>query len=69
MDALNIIKNSTEPTITAQEAAQVLHCNPQSLRDAAHNDAARAQLGFPTIVVGTRVLIPRQQFLAFLGEV
>lgn len=67
-NALTTIKNLSEPTITAQVAAQVLRCNPQSLRDAARDDKARAQLGFPTIVIGSRVVIPRQKFLEFLGE-
>lgn len=67
-NALAIIKDSSEPTLTAQEAAAVLRCNPQSLREAARDEKTRAKLGFPVVVIGTRVLIPRQKFLEFLGE-
>lgn len=68
MDAIDTIKKSSSPTITAQEAAAVLRCNPQSLRDAARDEKTRTSLGFPVVVIGARILIPRQKFLEFLGE-
>lgn len=50
--------------ITPQVASQVLHCNPQFIRVVAHREPER--LGFPTIVMGSRVKIPRLAFIRFL---
>lgn len=50
--------------MTAGEVARVLGVHPQTVRDQAHTDP-RA-LGFPVIVVGSRVLIPRKPFINFI---
>lgn len=46
------------------EAARLLHCDPQLLREQAHRDP-RA-LGFPVVVIGRRVRIPRAAFMDYL---
>ena len=54
---------SSAPTITAAEAARVLHCAPYLLNLKARNGA----LPFPAFFVGNRLKIPRLPFLRFLG--
>jgi hypothetical protein len=51
--------------LTAAEAAKLLGCNPQSLRVQARTEPRL--LGFPVVVVGTRLLIPKKPFLEHLG--
>lgn len=51
-------------TISPSEAAEIIGCNPQFIRIQARQD--RKALGFPVIVMGHRVRIPRRAFLAFL---
>lgn len=58
------IKAMSVATITPAEAAKVLGCNPNSIRQAARRRPEL--LGFPVIVMGNRVLIPRIPFLNFL---
>ena len=61
---LTEIRDSKALFLTAAEVAPVLGCDPQSIRVQAHADPRK--LGFPTIVVGRRVYIPRQGFIAFI---
>ena len=49
--------------LTAADVAPVLGCDPQSIRVQAHT--APRKLGFPVVVTGRRVRIPRQGFIAF----
>ena len=57
----------TRETISPCEASEIIGCNPQVLRIQARQ--APQALGFPVIVMGTRVRIPRRAFLACLrGE-
>jgi len=56
-------------TISPTEAARYISCKPYSLTLAARDPDARAALGFPVIVMGNRVRIPRIPFLKFLGLV
>ena len=51
--------------LIASEAAKILGCSPQLLRDTAHNNPSG--LGFPVVVVGKRVLIPKLPFYKYLG--
>lgn len=60
------IKASGKSYLTAADVAPVLGCDPHSIRVAAHQRPEL--LGFPVIVIGSRVKIPRIPFLIFLGE-
>lgn len=61
---LNEIRSMTKETLPPGIVAEVLGCNPQTIRLTAR--MAPERLGFPTIVMGSRVLIPRQAFLQFM---
>lgn len=61
---LSEIKQSTKPFLTAAEVAEVLQCDPQLLRWQAKN--APCRLGFPVVVIKSRVKIPRQAFINFM---
>ena len=50
--------------ITPTEAASVLDCAPQRLRDQAHRNPA--SLGFPVIIMGRKIRIPKEPFIAFM---
>lgn len=47
------------------DVASIFHCDPQCIRVQAQRDPAK--LGFPVIVQGLRVRIPRIPFLRFIG--
>lgn len=51
--------------LTADQIAGVLGSDPQTIRTAARVDPQR--LGFPVIVIGSRVKIPRVPFLRYMG--
>lgn len=51
--------------LTADQIAGVLGSDPQTIRTAARADPQR--LGFPVIVIGSRVKIPRVPFLRYMG--
>lgn len=63
---LEQIKTSEKPFLLATDVAPLLGCNPHFIRRAAHD--APELLGFDVSVLGSRVLIPRKPFLAFIGE-
>ena len=56
---------STTPMLRPADVAPIIGCDPQWVRDTAKSNPAA--LGFPIIVVGTRVEIPRIPFLRFMG--
>ena len=58
---LDEIRNSTKDVLTPADIAPVLGVDPQSIRKADIVD-----LGFPVCRIGTRTLIPRKPFLAFM---
>ena len=58
------IESMTKDTINCTTAASVLGCNPQLLRIQARE--CPQALGFPVIVVGKRVKIPRRAFIAYM---
>ena len=58
---LEEIRNSTKDVLTPADIAPVLGVDPQSIRKADLVD-----LGFPVCRIGTRTLIPRKPFLAFM---
>lgn len=64
MTPLEIIKNMDSVTITPAVAASVLRINPHSIRVAAHREPQ--SIGFPVIIIGSRVLIPRLPFIEFV---
>lgn len=65
MDLLKELTKSDAVCVSAAVAAQVLGTTPQAVRMAARQ--APEQLGFPTIVIKNRVMIPRLPFLEFVG--
>lgn len=63
---LEDIEDLDSEMLTAQQIAPILGVNPQTIRVmAATNHAA---LGFPVIVMGSRVKIPKVPFLHFMGN-
>lgn len=65
MTKLQAILGSEKEFLLPAEVAQVLGCSPQHIRVAAREKPEL--LGFPVIVIGTRVRIPRLAFLRFMG--
>lgn len=63
-DLLNELEELDSEILTCQQVAPVLQANPQTI----HQQAMERPelLGFPVIVCGTRVKIPRRAFLAFM---
>lgn len=59
------IRASDKPMIRPADVAPIIGCDPQWVRDTARENPEA--LGFPALVVGTRVKIPRIPFLKFLG--
>lgn len=62
---LDEIQASSDVFIKAGDIAPILGVNPNDIREQAHFDASR--LGFPVVVIGRRVHIPRVPFLRYLG--
>lgn len=58
------IKLSDKEFLYAKEIQEVLGIKPNTLREQARNDPSK--LGFPVIVCGTRVRIPRKAFIKFI---
>ena len=64
---LDDLRAMTREAITPALAAQVLQCDPQWIRVAARQD--KSLLGFPVVLLGSRVKIPRLAFIRFMeGE-
>ncbi len=53
--------------LTPKQAAPALGCNPYFINLMAKDEKKRSLLGFPVVMVGSRVKIPRIPFLKFLG--
>ena len=65
------LKKMDTPCVTPAIAAQVIGCDPQSIRVAARDEkeTGRKWLGFPTTVLNSRVKIPRIPLIKYLmGE-
>ena len=61
------IKKMDKEVLTPGDVAQVLHCDPNVIREQARQDVKK--LGFPVAKVGSRVKIPRQAFIDwFIGK-
>ena len=63
---LSEIKASEAIMLKPADVADVLGCDPHSIRVQAHEYPE--SLGFNVILLGNRTLIPRKAFLKFLGE-
>ena len=61
---LEDVKAMERDAITPAIAAQVLGCDPHWIRAAAHQD--RSLLGFPVVVLNSRIKIPRMAFIRFM---
>lgn len=64
MITLEALRTMNQETISPAIAARVLGCDPQWIRITARTD--RAALGFPVVVIGHRVKIPRVAFIKFM---
>lgn len=62
---VNELLESDQLYLSPADIAPILHCDPQCIRVQAQHDSSK--LGFPTIIIGTRIRIPRIPFLKFLG--
>lgn len=62
--SLEELHDYPKETITPEMAAGILGCDPQSIRSQAQLDAGA--LGFPVIVMGREVKIPRRGFIYFM---
>lgn len=62
---LDEIENSPKEVLTCKDVAEVLACNPGTLHMQAVEQPEK--LGFPVIVMGSRVKIPRKPFLNFMN--
>ena len=58
------IKASDRDFVNTTDIAPIMHVAPYSINVQAKKDPAK--LGFPVVVVGTRVLVPRLGFIKFL---
>lgn len=61
---LDDIRAMDDDVITAEVASKVLKCNPHWIRVAAHQD--KSLLGFPVVVIRSRVKIPRLGFIRYM---
>ena len=59
------IENIRGEVLSATQVGAYLHTNPQAIREQARE--CPEMLGFPVIVVGTRVIIPKAGFLAYIS--
>lgn len=58
------IKQMEKDVITPAEAAQVVGCDPQKMRLEARERPEN--LGFPVIIVRSRIKIPRMAFIKYM---
>lgn len=61
------MQESAKTFLTAADISSVLECDPQCIREQAQKDPSK--LGYPVIVMGRRVRIPRIPFLRYLGVI
>lgn len=61
---LQEIRDSDKNILLIKDIAGILEADPQNIRDQAQRDPLK--LGFPVIIVGQRVKIPRQGFLNYM---
>lgn len=61
---LSEMKEAGKEWLTPKEVAGCLGCTPYAINQQAAADAGK--LGFPVIMVGKRVKIPRKAFIRFM---
>lgn len=61
---LDNLKNIDRDCLTAAQVAPVIGADPSMIRWQAHHE--REALGFPVIVIGTRIKIPKIPFIKFM---
>ena len=61
------LRSTDKDFLTVMDIAPVLGTSPQAIRCQAHSNPAK--LGFPVVIIGTRVKVPRKPFLVHIGEV
>ena len=64
--SIDEIRNSTETWLMAADIAPILECDPNTIRRQAQSDPSK--LGFPVVVLGSRVKVNRKGFLRFMCE-
>lgn len=64
MTLIDII-NTDKVYLTPADIAPILGCDPQSIRKQAHKNPQA--MGYPIIIIGRRIRIPRIPFLHYLG--
>lgn len=52
--------------VTARDVDDIIGCSAENIRSQAQDDPSK--LGFPVVVIGNRLRIPRIPFLRFIGE-
>ena len=62
--SLDELRISEKIFLSAVEVSKIIKADPADIRKQAHAD--HRKLGFPVVVCGRRVKIPRQAFLHFL---
>lgn len=61
------LRSSDKTFLTPAEVAPTLGSDPQAIRCQVWADVAK--LGFPVVIIGRRIKIPRKPFLEYIGEV
>ena len=67
MTTLHEVEQSSKEMLTCADIAPIFGADAHSIRLAAHKDPR--MLGFPVVVIGNRVLIPREGLLNFCRAV
>ena len=65
MQTLKEIAGYDREYLVPAQISEILNVSPQYVREAARK--CPGQLGFPVIIIGDRVKIPRIPFLVFMG--
>ena len=63
MKSITEIESSTKNCLTVTEVAEYLGADPQTIRVQAHK--CPEKLGFPVIILKSRIYIPREAFINF----
>ena len=63
---LEELKEKRPLFVNANDLKDILEIDPANLRSQAQSDPQK--IGFPIMVIGTRVKVPVKPFLKFLGE-
>lgn len=64
-EALRRAQTTDKVMLTPSDVAPILGCEPYAINIQAHEDPSK--LGFPVIITGRRIRIPKGPFLAYIG--